>query len=233
MASPPVAPIFIHVPLIRSSDPSVVRAEHVVLTMDSPHAAITMHLPTADPMSAAPGAYWDRWIERLRMAPPNVCGVTARARNVLLHIALVYRAVTRRGVRHIDYDLFLYFTDELIAIARAAGGESVNQKLAHLICDTRRLFPITVFSDHDYLCNPRPEPAHPLRSISTFDDERSCGSAVRATPSRSPSPLETVTSDTAVDPDSGYESCDTDSSEEPDPDSEEEALIAQGFIVYE
>ncbi|KAI1787522.1 hypothetical protein LXA43DRAFT_1064332 [Ganoderma leucocontextum] len=223
---PPVAPIFLHIPLYRSpSDPSILRAEYIIVTLDSPTTVFTMGLPAADRESFPHLAYWDRWIARLRTTPPGVSAPTARARNTILHVALISRAVTR-GPREINPEFFLYFADELIAIACTARGQSVNHALEHLIADMQCFLPSSIFSNYEYICRPSSE--HAL-------DERDCGCAGSAPSrsSRSPSPLETISSNMLVDSDSSYESYDTDSSEEPDSDPEEEERIARGFVVDE
>ncbi|KAI1783105.1 hypothetical protein LXA43DRAFT_1067950 [Ganoderma leucocontextum] len=120
-----IAQIFLHLSLFRASfDGSVLHAEHVVLTMDSPHAAITICLPTADPLSAPTRAYWDRWIERFQMTPSDACEATASAHNIILHLALIYRAITCCRPHHVDYNLFLFIADWLMDIARTATGQS-------------------------------------------------------------------------------------------------------------
>lgn len=101
--------------------------------------------------------------------------------------------------------------------------------------------PQFVFSDFDYICNPVPVPVpaplpiSPALSDRYLDIERCSGSAASATPSRArcPSPCDTLDSETVVDSDSDYDMYSTDSSEEPDYDPEEDALLAQGFVVYE
>lgn len=100
-----------------------------------------MGLPIADRITGPPRAYWDTWIERFRIpVTGNSDAATARACNLLLHVALTFRAITR-GPREISPDWFIYVTDRLLAIARAARGHSVNHALVHLIADMHRCLP--------------------------------------------------------------------------------------------
>ncbi|KAI1784376.1 hypothetical protein LXA43DRAFT_1066829 [Ganoderma leucocontextum] len=229
---------YLHIPAIASElqDP-VPSVDHVLLTMDTLRAQLTLgRFPRVLTIPS----------ERADATPDRSSQGRTSAFKPLSSTA-TFSSMARASIGRFNSDFYDGFTYGLLDIARAALGGCVRCDLALYVIDMRVLVPDPALDEAplSFLRHYYPEPATP-----DFPNDDLSPDITIPSPASLSINVATELAEASADG-SGYESFDTmpslrtiadsdddndeysDSSEEPNCDSEEEASIAQGFVVDE
>ncbi|PIL35260.1 hypothetical protein GSI_01985 [Ganoderma sinense ZZ0214-1] len=108
------------------------------VTVEGEHAITHMFLPTV-PLQSLADTDWQKWITTIQGPEMGRCDVTATQRQLLLDIALTYRAFTS-GNAGVDNIWFTNFTRTLINIARSHKNKTIDAALTYLTSALHAIF---------------------------------------------------------------------------------------------